>query len=964
MIDLDRTYDGVVCGAGFAGLAAAVAIRRRGFSVLLVEPRSAIAWEATRAYRLDWRDTHSEFGQALAARLAEKRGLAHGRLDAPICELVIDEMLAEARVDLLLLARTVGLGIDDGAVRSVQVASKSGEKTVRARAVVDGTRNAFLWTRSGGTLTDAPGQAGIFTAFLNGADQVPDEPRVLGDLAGVSGVVLRPSVWPGEVAAEYEVASGDISQARLALPEFLRALRRAVPELAGAMLTHAGMETFPVSWPRAEAPGCRHPRIGNLFGAGSWCTDVAESPCPADLIELGQRVGEEVADTLASLPAPQAGTVEPSVTTPPIRDAEVVVVGGGTAGAVAAIAAARGGVRTVLLEQGSSLGGVGTTGGIHLYYHGVVGGIQDELDKRVEDLSPVFLAAHACQGFHPEAKKVVLEQMAREAGVEVLYDTTLTNVETDHPESVLPAAAGSRPPSRVRAVIGATSEGNVVWRTRVLIDASGDGDAAAMAGASFIFGRETDGLPHAYSQSAGVLDARRGLRGLNFDAGYCDPTDVVDMTRARRRGLELYRLQQRAPEDRLLYIAPLLGLRNARQVVGDYQLTLADQIEGREFPDVIAYAYSHYDNHALDYENESDAAAFWVWVLGNWRRPIGCEIPYRCLLPQGVEGLLVACRALSVTQDAHFQLRMQRDLQRIGEAAGMAAVLAVRQDKPPRHIDVAQLQAELIRVGALGKPEPKALPAPSERAVVLHESAWRPAPPPALPAEQLVGALGGEKTGDTVWALVRKGRDSVPALRGALESEDSDKRYWAAAALAALGQNDGAEELARYIRERDASAVRHFLKGDGPAPRPLAAVCLLGRLGERSAVPAILDVVQDEKAPLDTLIAAVRALGRIGDPAAAPGIEAMLTRADLPTIRGLQDSGAAAQAQEDCRWQIDLAAAEALGRLGRPRPDLVQPHLSDERVLVRRHARRVLDQVQGTNARSSDGQSDTTAESG
>jgi len=119
---------------------------------------------------------------------------------------------------------------------------------------------------------------------------------------------------------------------------------------------------------------------------------------------------------------------------------------------------------------------------------------------------------------------------------------------------------------------------------------------------------------------------------------------------------------------------------------------------------------------------------------------------------------------------------------------------------------------------------------------------------------------------------------------------------------------------------------------------------LLGRVHDKQAVAELCRVLMDSAADLDALIAAVRALGRIGDPSAAPAIEEFLERADLPTVRELQVSIPGVNAvREDARWQLDLAAAEALATLAVPRPDLAARHAGDERAYVRRYARRVAE---------------------
>jgi len=937
LLTLKPAYDAIVCEAGFAGVAAAIELRRLGLSVLLVEPRTAAGWEATRALHLDWTAGDSAVTGDFARRAQTMGGLKKGRLDAPICEFVLDDMLADAGVDLLLMSRVVGLAVSGGVVRAVRIASKSGEVPVSARLVVDASRAGAVAALAGATPAPPASTQSTFTVMLN---RVQDNASAPPSLAG-HNVAVRPSVWPGEAAVEFRAATQDLARARQAVPKALAALRRASAAFKDAVVTNMSLETWPLAWPSLPAQSLP---VRNLFIAGpAACGQPGQTL--AAFMDHGAAVAAQAAQAAPSLPPAPAAPANTSLDQAPLREADVVVAGGGTAGPYAAIAAARRGARVVLLEQGACLGGMGTAGGIHVYYHGVPGGLQDEVDRLTQQIHPAFAAAPFAHDriFHPDARKVVLEKLALEAGVTIVYGATLVRVLTEDLPSRLPATAAARPAVRATGVVAATPAGLEAWRCKVVIDSTGDGDAAALAGAEFTFGRETDGLPHAYSLSAGMMSDQRGLFGLNFDAGFCDPTDVVDMTRARRRGLAHLRRDAFTPENRYLYIAPLLGLRNARQIVGDYRLTFADQIEGRQFADVIAYAYSHYDNHALDYENESDASAFWVWALGLWRRPIGCEIPYRCLLPRNVEGMLVACRAISITQDAHHQLRMQRDMQRLGEAAGVAAALSSRLGFSPRQLDVRLVQAELIASGALGKPEPKQLPAPTQAAQLVHETAWKPLAPLQRPVPELVAALEGPDARDAVWRLAQAGQAAAPALAEALKSDNPDKRYWAAVALAGLDSDAGAGTLLEALRGRHdgVEAARHK-----SVPRWQAAIPLLGRLRCRQAVADLCALLADSSTPLDVLIAATRALGRIGDPAAAGAIEAMTARPDLPAQRFLQISaGVVKPLPEDCRWQIDVAAADALLKLNVLRPALLERHLHDDRLLVRRCAQKVLDAI-------------------
>ncbi|MBN2581942.1 MAG: FAD-dependent oxidoreductase [Planctomycetes bacterium] len=949
----DRKHEILVAGGGLCGWAAALTAARAGRNVLLVSRRAQLGWEIALTQALQLADDPSPPLGGLAAELlrnlADQNAARDGLLCPPAAELMMHQMAEEAGVELLLYAAPLcPVQDDDGRITGILVGCKSGQHALRADLVVDATDTLLLARDAGLPLRRADSVPARLTVMLNGLDEPLAEAVDLGPCGPATSVVVRPSLWSGEAAIQFTMPTDSIVDAHLAVPQVLHAVRDREAAVRGALVTTMSVEPLPLS-PRVAADPQAEPasRQGLLLAGPVRTSDDADQAgacSPAALIALGESVGAAAAKAHVpqdDAPLDEAGSLLPP---PPHERADVIVLGGGTAGAVAAIAAARHGADTLLVEPLTYLGGIGTGGGIHMYYHGRTGGLQDEIDRRAGELSPLFMGRHELKAwdnhcFHPDAKKVALLELATEAGVRLALGATATGVIAERYEPtdwrskalVRRGTTDSETPARVTAVVSAGPEGVRFCEAAAFVDSTGDGDVAAMAGAEFVYGREGDGLLHAFSQSAGAVEPAKDDQGqpldrlkmviVNFDAGYVDPDDVTDLTRGRGLGLRHLRQSAWADDARWTYIAPHLGLRQGRQIVGDYQLTLGDQVAGRQFPDVIGYAFSHYDNHAIDYENESDGGAMWVWLLGQWRKLMGCEIPYRCLLPRRVEGLLVACRALSLTQDAHHQLRMQRDMQRIGEVAGIAAALAARQGLTPRTIDVAELQGILRKCGALRE---------SDR------------PLPALPegtAEQLVERLGEDKPFDAAWQLARDHQETLPALRDALRSDVPAQRFWSAATLAMAGDASGAGELIAAVRERRDDT----LNARKAAPQWMSSIVLLGRVGSREAVPALCEVLQDGEATLSAVIAAVRALGRIGDASAEKAVRGVLTRKNLDTRRFLQFSmGNRAQVAEEARWQLDLAVAEALSRMGRPDRSLAEPYLDDERAYVRRRARTVL----------------------
>ena len=289
---------------------------------------------------------------------------------------------------------------------------------------------------------------------------------------------------------------------------------------------------------------------------------------------------------------------------------------------------------------------------------------------------------------------------------------------------------------------------------------------------------------------------------------------------------------------------------------------------------------------------------------------------------------------------------MQNDMQRLGEAAGLAAALAVESGRAPRHIDVQQLQAALVASGGLRPPgaKPRFL---EKREEAMGSLKTLPSPDRA---GELVEKLDGPDASRALLTLtaVERGSALHEALLKAAQSDKPEIRFRAAAALAMRAEPQAIPALIRTVEERVAarpSPECHLARADVPAWIP--AVALLGRLRAREAVPALIAVLDDPAAPFDGVLAAVRTLGRIGDPDAAGAIERLVRRPGIDAVRRLQVSCGNIQAIElDARWQLDLAAAEALAALGVARPDLTAKHRDDPRALVRRRARTVESMVE------------------
>ncbi len=405
---------------------------------------------------------------------------------------------------------------------------------------------------------------------------------------------------------------------------------------------------------------------------------------------------------------------EPAREIPVAREADVIVVGGGPAGLAAAIASARRGAETVLVEQFGYLGGTATAS-LMACINGfrnqvepdatqVVRGIAEEIVLELKRLgglgkSPYPQKAYPTEpgqleysyAIETEMFKYLTLKMSVDAGVDILFHTYFC-------DSIVEDGA-------IRGVIVENKSGRQAMTGRIIVDASGDADVAARAGAPFWqtlkdeaprlndslmyrvqFGRRRPEAPYACDFGASavvwgphVSQPINGADGDELSRGEVETRLGVyeDFAGKQARHPEL-------ADARVVETPPLLGIRQTRFVEGEYKLTADDAITGRRFEDVVAISpcpIIHYYGYRRYLEHE------------------GYDVPYRCLVPRKVDDLLVAGRCISSEQQPYESHRAMVPVMAIGQAAGVAAALCCQHDVAPRRLDPAKLQDALIAQG-------------------------------------------------------------------------------------------------------------------------------------------------------------------------------------------------------------------------------------------------------------------------
>jgi len=412
-----------------------------------------------------------------------------------------------------------------------------------------------------------------------------------------------------------------------------------------------------------------------------------------------------------------------------VRDeVDVLVCGGGPAGIGAALAAAREGARTLLVERFGMLGGMWTAGLLNPFFEGVGRGwVVDDLVNRLT-AAGAWQTWRFCHVFDVETMKRTLEQMAAEDGVELLYHAWIADTIVEG--------------GTVKGAIVESKAGRQAILAKVVIDATGDGDVAARAGCAYEFGREGDGLVQPMTLMFTVrgkgtfeqdnapafydllLDAiERHDLGIQLPIGRCNyapwmistpqlgsaavqathvyrlnPLDPGDLTRgtvdARRQAAELVEVFRKVPGldgVELAETAATLGIRETRRVRGRGRLEADDLARGRRFRDAVTACAFGIDIH--DPSAPSDVAA----STGLRSQPY--EIPYRCLVPRDVQGLLLSGRCISGSHEAHASYRVTGTCMGTGQAAGLAAAWSVSKGVPPAAIEGEELRAALAERG-------------------------------------------------------------------------------------------------------------------------------------------------------------------------------------------------------------------------------------------------------------------------
>jgi flavin-dependent dehydrogenase len=861
----------------------------------------------------------------------------------------LDDVLLENGIQYLYSCCVTDVLRDDkGKPCGIVMANRAGRQAVVAKAVIDATPRAVVARMAGARFRPFEGGTHTFKrVVIGGQPRGPDY---------ISSQIVAPP-FQGPYPNKAKTSSGEFQVIEYTMPlhlddESYAAYMRV--DQQARTLTYDPEQQF-TSDVQFEVP--TDPMHGRESASGPWegveqlplgafqpdevdhlyvlggCADVsreqaAELLRPVAYMDLGARIGQAASGEAGSrvdpagvrlpgqpTPSPASeGDVEEFLTgvrpdqqlptipqdaraLPVLGRYDVVVIGGGTGGAPAGIGAARRGAKTLVVEYLHGLGGVGTLGTIAGYYWGNRVGFT----ATIQDGESRWVVEQRMEWYRDELLK---------AGADVWFGVVGCGAFVQG--------------GRVTGAVVTTPYGRGVVLAHTVIDATGNSDVAASAGAECIY---TDASEFGM-QGTGLPGRRLGGTYNNTDFTIVDETDMVDIWH--------FFVYAKGKYADAFDHGRLIDTRERRRIVGDFTISMTDQVNLRTYPDSVVHCYSNFDTHGYTVD---------PYFLLEHPEKVGIHvyIPYRAMLPKGLEGIIVTGLGISSTRDAVPLIRMQPDIQNGGYAAGVAAAMAAEANVFIRDIDLKPLQQHLVEIGNL--PE----------SVLTDQDSY------PMPDEAVARAVRDLKEGRGASVMMTAPDRALPLVRQAYQAASGEEeRLIYARALAVLGDDLGLESLIAAVGAAPQWDAGWNYRGMGQFGAALSEldvlVVTLGRAGNAKALPAILEKVEllDAQAAFSHHRAVGLALELIGDPSAAQPIAELLQKdgmtghvhTDVQTAaaKGVPGGTNAEQTRRESLRELMLARAlyrcgdhDGLGE------EILRQYTRDLRGHLARHARAVLE---------------------
>lgn len=536
---------------------------------------------------------------------------------------------------------------------------------------------------------------------------------------------------------------------------------------------------------------------------------------------------------------------------------DIIVCGGGTAGAIAAITAAKQGMKTLCIEWGTFLGGLGT-GAVLGYYDGQgLTGMCQEIDEAIIDLSNAYY--HKTKswtgGIHPHAKMTIYEKEFKEAGGVVWYESFAAGVYMDG--------------DRVRGIKAYTQSRMMDIGCRIIIDATAEANVCRLAHLPWEMGRKTDGRSQCYSCVYHMINEDQEIEHVYQDSGYVGTDNMWAISKAISKGYGTY---TEAIRGEILSCAPILGIRQGISMIGKATLEAENLFDGVPIKEPVFLSSASYDSHFHDMAFEEDRVKDWCLVAGLRNLVLDVPVPFGAMVPEGIEGIIAAGICMDINHSTLGPVRLKKNVMRSGETAALAATIAIQTK---RNVEECYPKLKVLL---------------QERGLLCEQGAI---PPLMLDAEQdlktFLSAEDGTKAGCGIWMGSKSGQ--IEQLVGYLQDENGTLADNAALAL-------GLAQDPRCIERLQEMAKAGRKEG--------AAIYCLGKLADGEEVVGLLEEKlrkeKDYNLFTHTWLALLMIAGR-GNQRAATAIRGLLEQKDFSCtllLRGFNNAGVPNKTEERC----------------------------------------------------------------
>lgn len=775
-----KDADVIVVGATCAGVAAAIAAAKKGVRVFVISsfpyPGEDIC--GSFMYWPEKRDSSSSlFHQLFPGRVAPY----------PLhVKSVLENEMIRHQVEFLYNSFVTHLVVNEQQQPAgVCIANRSGNQLIRGKVIIDATHHASVARLAG--VPFHPFKPGIhrfvFTVVGNKRKQHPSilDTEEIYPAFNVDNRSLKALKYTVELPLQDESY-----HALMEAEQMIRDMTWDVDQGDSADIPYY----VPSSYMKSNRP-FEPDEVSNLYVLGPCSAfpreDILEKMEPATIMEQGEAVGIKAAEeafrqqTSANLyvkPLDKDGVrfgriaqanpfrpVTPYALAhfdgggiPVLGEYDVVVVGGGTAGAPAAISAARNGSKVLLLEYLHGLGGISTFGFIGRYTVGYRKGFTAEIDQAMQTIAPSDHPRHIKKDsseWPVDWKAEWYRKELRKAKGDIWFQTIVNGTLMNG--------------SQIEGILVNTPLGEGIIRCRCVVDSTGSADVAIAAGAGY----EYTGKNSLAVQGAGLAKFSPEDHYNNTDWTFVDDTDIVDVTR-------LF-IQAKIKNQGNYDIGKLPQTRERRRIIADYNVSVFDMMNKRTYHDTVSYHKSNFDTHGY-----TEDIFFTIKPPAHSGVTYDVKLPLRSLLPKGLSGILVTGLGCGVHRDAMPVVRMQPDLQNQGFAAGLVASEAVKKGVPVRDIDMKRIQKLLVEKGNL----------PIE---VLDETDMDPVTKQEL--QNAIKALPDMYKGlEKVLTYPQK---AVPLLKRAYKSVPEISGLYYANVLCMLGEPTGWETILDKVKRYD-----------------------------------------------------------------------------------------------------------------------------------------------------------------